>query len=104
MPEMRWVVVWPDGDREECYSPSLVITDYFHEGQTYPIEDFMERGRTALTIASERVRAKYGFPCSRALNQLARLEAVVERFSADPDASVTCNTFIFDDQEPSRSR
>ena len=63
MPEMRFRIAWPDGSTESCYSPSLVIKDYFAAGQTYPLTDFLSRSRTALTIASERVRAKYGFPC-----------------------------------------
>ncbi len=27
MPEMRFVIAWPDGREETCYSPSLVIRD-----------------------------------------------------------------------------
>jgi len=94
MPEMRFVVVWPDGEKEQCYSPSLVIKDYFAEGEAYPIEVFMERSRTALTIASERVRAKYGHSCSLALGQLSRLERTAVRFRDNPQALVTCETFL----------
>ncbi len=35
MPEMWFVVRRPDGASETCYSPSLVIKDYFREGETY---------------------------------------------------------------------
>jgi uncharacterized repeat protein (TIGR04042 family) len=80
MPEMRFRIAWPDGNTESCYSPSLVIKDYFTVGQTYPVADFLARSRTALTIASERVRAKYGYPCSRALVQLARIETTSQQF------------------------
>ncbi|CDX50823.1 MSMEG_0570 family protein [Mesorhizobium plurifarium] len=93
---MRFVVVWPDGTKDECYSPSLVIKDFFAEGQAYAIEDFMERSRAALHIASERVRAKYGRSCALALGQLARLEQMAARFSGDQQARVRCETFIFD--------
>ena len=51
MPEMRFVIAWPDGRKETCYSPSLVIKDYFAEGRSYPLSDFLDRSRTALTIA-----------------------------------------------------
>jgi uncharacterized repeat protein (TIGR04042 family) len=61
MPEMRFVVRWPDGAEEACYSPSFVIKDYFTPGESYALADFVERSRTALLIASDRVRAKYGF-------------------------------------------
>jgi len=71
MPEMRFLVRWPDGISETCYSPSLVIKDYFREGETYTLADFVARSREALTIASDRVKAKYGYACSLALRQLA---------------------------------
>src|ERR1700749_1470994 len=80
MPEMRFRIAWPDGSTESCYSPSLVIKDYFAAGQTYPLADFLSRSRAGLTIATERVRAKYGYPCSRALGQLARIETVSQQF------------------------
>jgi uncharacterized repeat protein (TIGR04042 family) len=80
MPEMRFRITWPDGSTESCYSPSLVIKDYFAVGQTYPLADFLARSCAALTIASERVHAKYGYPCSRALGQLARIETASQQF------------------------
>ncbi|MDN4054861.1 MSMEG_0570 family nitrogen starvation response protein [Massilia sp. YIM B02763] len=80
MPEMRFTVRWPDGTVDDCYSPSLVIKDYLDVGGRYPVDDFVRRSREALHIASERVRAKYGFACSSALDQLARIEQKAERF------------------------
>lgn len=98
MPEMCFTIAWPDGRQEACYSPSLVIREHFTEGSAYPLPDFMDRARTALTIASERVAARYGHPCSLALGQLARLEATAERFRDDPQAHVTCLSFLYPDQ------
>lgn len=94
MPEMRFVIAWPDGREETCYSPSLIIRDFFEEGQTYPIRDFLDRSRKALTIASDRVEAKYGYPCSLARGQLARIEEAGALFLSDVDARVRCETFI----------
>jgi uncharacterized repeat protein (TIGR04042 family) len=74
MPEICFHIRWPDGAEETCYSPSLVVQDYFAAGQSYTLGEFLERSRTALTIASDRVQAKYGVPCGRALGQLQRLE------------------------------
>ncbi|GJE59250.1 MSMEG_0570 family nitrogen starvation response protein [Methylobacterium trifolii] len=79
MPEMRFRIRWPDGRRETCYSPSLVIKDHLAVGQDYPLDDFLARSRTALETASERVRERYGFPCGRALAQLARIEEAAAR-------------------------
>ncbi|CAA2100390.1 hypothetical protein MBUL_00646 [Methylobacterium bullatum] len=93
MPEMHFHVRWPDGRREACYSPSLVIKEHFGVGETYAVADFVARSRTALTIASARVEARYGFPCSLALGQLARIEARASALSATPDARVTVEAF-----------
>jgi uncharacterized repeat protein (TIGR04042 family) len=93
MPEMHFRVRWPDGAVETCYSPSLVIKDFFQPGATYPLDDFLARSRMALKIASDRVEAKYGFPCSRALGQLARIEAACKRFAASAEADINIESF-----------
>ncbi|KAA0124728.1 MSMEG_0570 family nitrogen starvation response protein [Methylobacterium sp. P1-11] len=79
MPEMHFHVRWPDGRREAYYSPSLVVKDFLTPDESYALDEFVAKARTALTIASERVREKYGFACSSALDQLARIEAVAGR-------------------------
>ena len=94
MPEMRFVIRWPDGRRESCYSPSLVIRDFLREGESYPVSDFLQRSREALQIASARVEAKYGHACSLALGQLARIEATAAQFEGQDDARVACETFL----------
>jgi uncharacterized repeat protein (TIGR04042 family) len=94
MPEMHFTIRWPDGSVERCYSPSLVIKDYLTPGESYAVADFPARSRTALGIASERVRAKFGVPCSRATSQLARIAAGCERFSGLADASVRVDAFV----------
>jgi uncharacterized repeat protein (TIGR04042 family) len=74
MPEIRFQIQLPDGTQEVCYSPSLVVTEYFTPNTEYDLNDFVERSRTALTIASDRVKAKYGSPCGLALGQLQAIE------------------------------
>ncbi|ACK86156.1 MSMEG_0570 family nitrogen starvation response protein [Methylorubrum extorquens] len=91
MPEMRFHVRWPDGRREACYSPSLVVKDFLTPGESYALDDFVEKTRRALNIASERVREKYGFACSSALDQLARIEAAAKR--QEPRGQVTIESF-----------
>jgi len=93
MPEMRFHIRWPDGTPERCYSPSLVIREHFEPGSSYPLDDFLARSRTALTIASERVRARYGHACSLALGQLARIEQTGARFNGQSDAKVLVEAF-----------
>jgi uncharacterized repeat protein (TIGR04042 family) len=93
MPEMRMSVRWPDGAQETCYSPSRVLKDYFQVGRSYALADFRGRSRTALTIASDRVRIKFGFPCSRAADQLARIEERCRAFAVFPGAQVRVEAF-----------
>lgn len=93
MPEMRFIVKWPDGVEEECYSPSLVIRDYFEEGRRYALSDFLTRSRESLTIASDRVRQRYGFACSLALGQLSRIEQRAGDFT-DAHAEIQIKTFL----------
>jgi uncharacterized repeat protein (TIGR04042 family) len=95
MPEMRFLIVWPDGEEETCYSPSLIVKEYLAEGQSYLLSDFLHRCGEALSIASDRVEAKYGSPCSLARNQLTCLEARGKTYSNLPDAIVRCRRFIF---------
>jgi uncharacterized repeat protein (TIGR04042 family) len=94
MPEMGFVIRWPDGRQETCYSPSLVVRDYLREGESYALDDFLFRARTALTLASERVKAKYGHACSLALGQLARIEAGAAAFASATAAEVRCEYFL----------
>lgn len=73
MPEMHFLVRWPDNSVQRCYSPSLVIADYLEPGESYQVEQLIDRCTEALGIASERVRAKYGFVCTAAAQQLHEL-------------------------------
>lgn len=88
MPVMHFRIQWPDHSEANCYSPSQVVSDFFKPGEDYPVDDFVSRAREALNIASERVRQKYGFACSAAMDQLAQIEAEAERFISEPDAKV----------------
>lgn len=74
MPEMHFHLRWPDGSEQRCYSPSLVVREHLQVGTRYPLPDFLQRTHTALHVASERVRAKYGFACSMAMDQWSAIE------------------------------
>lgn len=94
MPEINFKVQWPDGSQTTCYSPSLVIKKYFEPGTTYSLADFVERSRTALNIASDRVQAKYGFPCSRAIGQLQAIEHLATQYKSLETPTVQILQFI----------
>jgi uncharacterized repeat protein (TIGR04042 family) len=90
VPETIIAARWPDGTVREHYSPSLVVEEHLEAGAAYPVAEFVGRCREALAIASERVRAKYGFPCSRAAASLAGIEAAAARH---PTGTVTVTGF-----------
>jgi len=93
MPEMRFRVRWPDGKRESCYSPSLVVKEYFTPGESYAVDEFVTRSRTALHLASDRVKARFGFACSLAMGQLDRIEARAKLFAETDGAKVVVEQF-----------
>ena len=88
MPETRFRIRWPDGVEEECYSPSTVVHEHLAAGTTYRVDDFHARCRLALDLAARRVEAKYGFRCSSADAQAARIDIGVARY--EPQEVVTC--------------
>lgn len=89
MPEMYFHVRWPDGVTQRCYSPSTVVEDYFVPGGQYELADFVERSRTALGIAGDRVKEKFGFSCTGASDQLAQIERTAATYATASDAKVT---------------
>jgi putative flavoprotein involved in K+ transport len=95
MPEMHFRVQWPNGKVEDCYSPSYVIEEHLTPEESYPVPEFVERVRTALTIASDRVRARYGFECSSALEQLSAIENTANSLiPADVSREVKVLSFV----------
>ncbi|WP_295549191.1 MSMEG_0570 family nitrogen starvation response protein [uncultured Pseudacidovorax sp.] len=93
MPAMTYTLRWPDASETVAYSPSLVIQDYFAPGQAYALDDFLQKLREATGIANDRVRAKFGFACSRASDQLADIEARVARHAGAAGAQVQVVAF-----------
>ena len=88
MPETSFVIRWPDGQVETCYSPSTVVRDYLSADASYSIPDFVGRCQQALEQASRRVEAKFGYRCRNADAQRAAIEAKAGTFPNSAD--VTC--------------
>ena len=89
MPEVRFQLEWPDGQSSTLYSPSTVILDYFRPGDSLLVSELEERGVQGLRAASERVRARYGFACTRADEEESQLRQWVARYSSDDTVRVT---------------
>ena len=94
MPEINFKIQWPDGTKQNCYSPSLVVKQYFEPGKTYELAEFVDKSRTALNIASDRVKKAYGFPCSRALKQLEQIESKASEYEESTTLKVLFINFI----------
>jgi uncharacterized repeat protein (TIGR04042 family) len=88
MPEMHFRVRWPDASETLCYSPSLIVREYFTPGESYTVPDFVTRSRTALKIASDRVLAKYGYECTSAKAQLSEIERIAQAFGDETQVTV----------------
>ncbi|MFJ9248450.1 MSMEG_0570 family nitrogen starvation response protein [Streptomyces sp. NPDC101776] len=100
MPEMYFDVRWPDGLTQRCYSPSTIVEDYFTPGGEYELAEFVERSRTALGIAGERVKEKFGFHCTGASDQLARIERTAAAYGDVGGAKVTVESLLGADGSP----
>jgi uncharacterized repeat protein (TIGR04042 family) len=100
VPETYFHVRWPDGATQRCYSPSTVVGDYFTAGGEYELADFVERSRTALGIAGERVKDKFGFYCTGASDQLAQIERTAAEYTSVTGASVTVESLTGVDGRP----
>ncbi|NEO69423.1 MSMEG_0570 family nitrogen starvation response protein [Moorena sp. SIO3H5] len=94
MPETNFKIEWPDGEQELCYSPSLVVKKYFNADQDYSLSEFVALSRTALNDGSDRVKAQFGFSCSKALGQLKIIEDKAKKYSNLSDPKVRLLKFI----------
>jgi putative flavoprotein involved in K+ transport len=103
MPEMHFKVQWPNGKTEDCYSPSWIIEEYIAVGKDYVVTEFVEKVGVALNIASDRVRQKYGFACSSALDQLASIHGTAEALSSE-DRSGRVRVLAFEKHAPRDAR
>ena len=106
MPEMHFLVRWPDGGEMRCYSPSLVVRDTSRWGAPTRCPS----SSSAAARCSHRLRAraaKFGYACSAAMDQLEEIEERARR--CDETRSVTVvavrvRRALRDAGEPSRRR
>jgi uncharacterized repeat protein (TIGR04042 family) len=93
MPEMRFVVRWPDDTLTSCYSPSSTIRDALELQRPYGVDEFVRVSSAALEHASRRVAAKYGFGCGQALAQINEIKRRAQGFAGLGDARVMVESF-----------
>ena len=88
MPETKMRIEWSDGTQQDCYSPSLSIKKYFEPGEEYELAEFVEQSRIALNQASDRVKAAFGYPCSKAMAQLEQIEQKAREYRGLSESKV----------------
>ena len=88
MPAMHFVVCWPDGSKETCYSPSTAIEKYLLVNHPYALNEFVQVTTRELDEASERVKAKFGYYCSSAQDQSAAIVQKAAQFSTEQRVTV----------------
>ncbi|MCP9848951.1 MSMEG_0570 family nitrogen starvation response protein [Cyanobium sp. Morenito 9A2] len=98
MPEVELDLVWPDGRTTRLYSPSTVILNYLSPGQIVSVRELQERGSEALEQASERVRDRYGFACTRAEEEGRKLECWAAGYDSQEQVLVTATSDTNADQ------
>ena len=69
MPAVNFIVSWPDGEQSSYYSPSTIIKEKIKMNKEYSVDEFSNLVDSTLKQASERVREKYGFYCSRSTEE-----------------------------------
>jgi uncharacterized repeat protein (TIGR04042 family) len=86
MPEVLLDLEWPDGRCTRFYSPSTVVLEHLPPGSEWSVAELRAAGLAALAEASERVRARYGFACSRTDEEAAKLRQLTSLY--DPQERV----------------
>jgi uncharacterized repeat protein (TIGR04042 family) len=81
MPEVMLELRWPDGEASTFYSPSTVVYEFLQPGDQLTIAELEQKGLTALQEASERVRARYGFACTRTDEEALKLRKRLALFN-----------------------
>ncbi|GEM_PF-195898 len=88
VPEVHLTLQWPDGLSSELYSPSTVILQHLPPGSQLSVAELETRGLAGLQQASERVRARYGFACTRTDEEALKLKSSLAAYAADQMVTV----------------
>jgi len=89
MPVTYVNIEWPNQEVDQVYSPSSVIKEYFTEGDSLSVEEFLTECNKALEEASERVRKKYGYACTTAQEESKRINEKCKDFHFLKNVKIT---------------
>ena len=77
MPEVYMQIEWPGNKKDVVYSPSSIIYEHFKKGEAFSVDMFEKKVTEALTQASQRVLAKFGYECTSAMGEIMRIQSIV---------------------------
>ena len=81
MPAVHFEIRWPDGEQCKYYSPSTIIHEHLKVGMQFNQTEFAKKIHIAMTAASERVYQRFGYFCSAAGDELARIELKLQQLN-----------------------
>ena len=85
MPETYLRVQLPDNKEETIYSPSTIIKEYFEKATVMSLDEFESNCSKALNHASKRVYERFGYECTSAMGELARVNRLVDKIRSSAD-------------------
>ena len=72
----------PDQTKDQIYSPSSVIKEYFNPGEDLTVSKFLTTCNEGLQEASERVRQKFGYACTSAIAESQRIHTLCKNYDS----------------------
>ncbi len=81
-------IEWPDKQKDQIYSPSSVIENYFKIGDSITVNDFLKKNNEALAEASERVRKKFGYACTSAQAESHRIKEKSDEYESSKKVKI----------------
>ncbi|WP_258104320.1 MSMEG_0570 family nitrogen starvation response protein [Marinoscillum sp. MHG1-6] len=81
-------IQWPDGRRNDIYSPSSIIREFFRSSEKMPVKEFDNKISKALEAASSRVTEVYGYACSSAEAELLSVKNLLKAYRPDDTVEI----------------
>jgi uncharacterized repeat protein (TIGR04042 family) len=98
MPEVHFTIRWPDENVTTHYSPSTIVHNYFQSDDSLTVEELVDKSVKALEHASNRVRERYGYACTRASESCDTILALSQKY--DTQDKVTVSFSVHDNKLP----
>lgn len=88
MPVTYITIEWPNNEKDQIYSPSSVIAEFFNKGEILTVDTFLIQCQKSLSEASERVRQKFGYACTSAEAESYRIKQKCQEFDNQMEVKI----------------